>query len=93
MEFKSLLPASFNNYIYTYSTNESIIHTIESEQLSSHVEGPMYNILAQGLGDLAKVLADSDEAEKNKIKDTMEVNQHLDETMADQTDITKAGEI
>jgi hypothetical protein len=23
----------------------------------------------------------------------MEVNQHLDETMADQTDITKAGEI
>lgn len=87
MEFTSLLPASFNNYMFTYSTNTSIANDIKS--LKTYADGPFASIVKDSVKDMNTVLfSDTANNEQEKPKEEAKKASNLET----QPDITKAGE-
>lgn len=106
MEFKSLLPASFNNYMYTYSTNTSILDNIKS--LTNQVENPALQLLTTAIAeDMPRIItlelnennggdqqSQSGENSSGTSSGTSETAQNESKpgSIVDQIDITAAGE-
>lgn len=86
MEFTSLLPATFNNYMFTYSTNESIVNNIS--KLKNHTPGPFATLLQESITDMNTILSAQAAESKNKEETQAKKATNIEA----QPDITKAGE-